>query len=43
MVEAGYIVKANVTLQPSFGDAATAPPGGVRLRLRSHVELAGKL
>ena len=40
---AGYTVKANVALPPSYAAAATAPPGGVRLRLRAPVELAGKL
>lgn len=40
---AGYAVKANVILPPAFGAAATAPSGGVRLRLRAPVELAGKL
>ncbi len=38
-----YAVTANVTLPPAYASAATAPPGGVRLRLRAPVPLAGRL
>ena len=38
---AGYAVRGNVTLPASF--AARPPPGGVRLRIRTPVEHAGKL
>ena len=32
---AAFEVHANVTLPPTYADAATAPAGGVRLRLRA--------
>ena len=38
-----FSVTANVTLPSTYADAATAPPGGVRLRLRAPVALAGRL
>jgi len=38
---AGYAVRGNVTLPASF--AARPPPGGVRLRIRTPMEHAGKL
>lgn len=38
-----YSVHASVTLPAGFGAAATAPPGGLRLRLRPPAAHAGKL
>jgi len=38
-----YSVAANVSLPPTYAVAATAPPGGVKLRLRAPASLAGKL
>ena len=40
---ARYIVRASVKLPPQYCATATAPPGGVRLRLRTPAEYAGKL
>ena len=38
-----FSVAANVTLPSTYADSATAPPGGVRLRLRAPVAFAGRL
>ena len=40
---AAFEVHANVTLPPTYADAATAPAGGVRLRLRAPAAYAGRL
>ena len=40
---AGYAVTASVTLPASFADAATAPAGGLRLRIRAPAAHAGRL
>ena len=38
-----FAVRASVVLPPRFGAPATAPPGGLRLRLRPPAEHAGKM
>jgi len=38
-----FQIKASVTLPPQYAATATAPPGGVVLRLRTPVQHAGKL
>ena len=38
-----YLVRANVTLPPSFGITASQPSGGVRLRVRAPVQHAGRM
>jgi len=41
--QATFAVHASVTLPASFATAATAPAGGIRLRIRAPLEHAGKL